>query len=494
MNSRWLQWCWWILFILFGAVFALSRLGARSRSAEVQLADGSILRLEGIKYKSKSAAPPSYRWIEQGRQWLAESLGRTSLNAAFAPPDSLVFWISLLDKETGKPVQNLPFWSVIAVDSHGCEFSVAESGLGPGMLRRIGTRQLLAAISLPVFPRRDRFLTLRFLEHGTVRAELKVPNPAYGRYPTWTAESLPKVRPLGASNVTLVNFDNVWGAVLFGNPFQQKQFTLTPEFRLPPEWELDDLKVEDATGNSSAPTWAPTYGPSPRPFRHRRPWEPMSAQFGLCTNETAWKLTATLRRTMEVEFAPNEVWTIPNLQIPAPGTLRNLSVSNSWQGVTVRLCAIAGPAEVTYSNGFPVLVSEYKPRTRTMPSSRLPPRAPPVSRLIPVASDKPQLLIHVSGLDGSVRLQAMAKTPNGDGPCGQRMRSGKYFVIELTPAQGASSADLTLIAQHPQTVEFFIAPKARVDDSPAGSMRPYLRPLPSPLERRRLSRLPSTLQ
>jgi hypothetical protein len=399
-----------------------------------------------------------------------------------------------LDKETGKPVQTLPFWSVVAVDSHGCGFGMADTGPGQGMLRRIGTRQPLAAASLPVFPRRERFLILRFLERGNVQVDLKVPNPAYRRYPTLRAESLPAARPLGASNITFVNFDNVWGAIPFGNPFQQKQFTLTPEFRLPPDWELDELMVEDATGNSSAPAWAPKYGPPRRMFRHRPPWESMSAQFGLCTNETAWKLTAILRRTAEAKFAPNEVWTIPNLQIPSPGKLRNLSVSNSWQGVTVRLCAIAGPAEVTYSNGIPVLVSESKPRAQTMPSTRPLPSMPPVPLSHPVGSDKPQLLMHVTGLDGSVRLQVTAKTPNGDEPCGQRMRSGDYFVIELTPTQDASSVDLSLIAQHPQTVEFFIAPKARVDDSPAESMRPYLRPRASPLEGRRFSRLPSTLQ
>ena len=94
----------------------------------------------------------------------------------------------------------------------------------------------------------------------------------------------------------------------------------------------------------------------------------MSAQFELCTNETAWKLTAILRRTPEAKFASNEVWTIPNLQIPGPGKLRNLSISNRWQGVTVQLCAIAGAAEVTYSNGIPVLVSEFKPRS---PARRL---------------------------------------------------------------------------------------------------------------------------
>lgn len=177
MNSRWLRRCSWILLILFGTAFAVWRLSARSEATQVQLTDGSILRLEGIKYKSKSAALPGYRWIEQGRHWLAERLGLTSLNDAFAPPDSLVFWVSLLDKETGKPVQTLPFWSVVAVDSHGCGFGMEDSGRGLRMLRRIGIRQPLAAAWLPVFPRRDRFLTLRFLEHGNVQADWEAATP-----------------------------------------------------------------------------------------------------------------------------------------------------------------------------------------------------------------------------------------------------------------------------------------------------------------------------
>ncbi len=490
MNSRVLRGSLWILLVLIGTALAILPLSARSRPTQVQANNGSILRLEGIKYKSKSTALRWNRWIERGRQWLAESLGRTPLNDAFAPPDSLVFWISLLDKGTGKALTTLPIWSVVAVDSHGCEFSTTVTGFGPGTLRLVGTGNPLAAAALTGFPRRDRFFTLRFVERGNVEAELKVPNPAYRRYPTWTTEPLPAIRPLGTSNVTLVNFDNVWGTSPFANPFPERQFTLTPKFQLPPEWELDDIKVEDATGNSSAPAWAPNYGPSPSMFRRRRPWEPMFAQFELCTNESAWKLIASLRRTTDAKFAPNEVWTIRDLQIPAAGKLRNLSVSNSWQGVTVRLCAIAGPAEVTYSNGVPVLVSQVKPKSERILANRFP-GAASVPFLIPVRSEKPQLLIQVSGLDGSVRLQTTARTPNGNEPCGQRMRSGDYFVIELTPAQDAPSVDLSFIAQRPQTVTFFIPPRARVEDSPADSMA---RPLPSPSQMRRFSHLQSTLQ
>ena len=138
MNSRWLRRCSWALLILLGIAYALWRLSARSESIQVRLTDGSMLRLEGIKYKSKSAALLSQRWIDQGRQWLAEHLGRAWLNDAFAPPDTLVVWVSLRDKQTGKAVPTPPFWSVSAVDSHGCRFGRWIPGWARGCCAELG--------------------------------------------------------------------------------------------------------------------------------------------------------------------------------------------------------------------------------------------------------------------------------------------------------------------------------------------------------------------
>jgi hypothetical protein len=268
-------------------------------------------------------------WIERARGWIPRSFGRPVFDDTFVPPDSLVYWISRREKGTGGSVPINQPWSAAAIDSHGCEFSTANMRFRPRFwVRPSGRGVPLSAGALSVFPRRERHFTLRFYEGDQVLAELKVPNPAYRRYAIWTPESLPATRPLGGSTVTLASFENVWGPGRFMDP-AQKQFTLTPQFQVPRHWALDDVDVEDATGNCGAPDWPPRFGPSARLFRRHPPWEPLSAQFCFCPKERAWKLSATFLRTPDAPFASNEIWTLPNFQIPAPGVLRPLSSSNT---------------------------------------------------------------------------------------------------------------------------------------------------------------------
>src|SRR5690242_18424841 len=90
---------WWIVLFLLGGLFCWGLWSFKPQPCEARLKDGSTLRLECVRYKRKSASTPWQRWIEQGRNAIAQSLGRPVFNDTFAPPDSLVFWISLRDRD-----------------------------------------------------------------------------------------------------------------------------------------------------------------------------------------------------------------------------------------------------------------------------------------------------------------------------------------------------------------------------------------------------------
>jgi hypothetical protein len=480
VNARWwLKRVGWLTFPIVVGLFVWAPWRTGTASREVRLKDSSILRLESIRFKPRSANSLGQRWMQKARMFIAQSMHRPFLNDAFAPPGSLVYWVSRHDAETGKTLPINPASSAMAVDSHGCEFSVEGLGIRPaGWLRPIGPPAgggaSLFGGWVPVFPRRDRLIRLRFQQMEQIIGELTVPNPAFRHYPDWKPEPLPATRSLGTGQVTLLDFDNAWGTGQF--PSSYMQFTLTPQFALPPEWELESVMVEDATGNCGAPDWSPQFGPSPRTFPRLRPWEAVSTRFALCTNESAWKLSARFIRRIEANFALNEVWTIPTLRAPNDGILVPLTASNTWQGVTVRLCAIAGPGEVTYSNGVPVQIVGYK--SRKVRAAFGGPPVLPGPHLIPVASERPQLLIQVTGLQDGMRLTVVTRKARKTRSCPQRMGCNDYQVLALDSAEPNSAIDLCVIVQHPETVEFLVQPKARIDDSPAGWTRPRLRQIP----------------
>ena len=126
-----------------------------------------------------------------------------------------------------------------------------------------------------------------------------------------------------------------------------------------------------------------------------------SVQFRLCTNESAWKLKATFfphsagPLRFERDLGP------PSACHPRRRHRAHLTGSNTWQGVTVNLCAIAGPGDITYSNGVPVRVAPWSGGRSGSSSGRVIGGAQ-VSD-VSVATDKSQFMIRVAGLREEAR-------------------------------------------------------------------------------------------
>jgi hypothetical protein len=202
---------------------------------------------------------------------------------------------------------------------------------------------------LYAFPRRSRHLALRFFystpEAAWVKAaEMVIPNPARGSYPSWTPELIPAVRTNGDLVVTLTAFEagapqqdiaDFLSPSWKGLPGTRATFAIRQTGKAVTPWQVRSLLLSDATGNR----WRPgdlvsrvEPGPEPR----------LSASMlgALWASEPAWKLRVDLSRTND--FAPNELLTMPNIPVPEPGEVSLLEQSHEINGVAVQVALIAG--------------------------------------------------------------------------------------------------------------------------------------------------------
>ena len=193
------------------------------------------------------------------------------------------------------------------------DFSNSSSQRWPGYL---------VGYEFPVFPRRERLLTLRVYQLratqlwdiGTPWVEFAFPNPAFRSYPTWIPEALPAVRHNGDVAVALTSLRT--GVEFPDGASPQKigffaatfaTFRVSEQGKPSREWAPVEMTYEDATGNRTQTredrlTWRgdevgfPVYGQLP-------------------SDEACWKVRAKFarihtignRKSLEFEFLAQPV-------------------------------------------------------------------------------------------------------------------------------------------------------------------------------------------
>lgn len=437
------------------------------KASTIRLSDGSILTLEHVSYEQKNPDVRARSWLTNAQIWLAKKLDRPTFSRPPVRNDCLVYWISRREKGTGKYLGFDWLSHAVAVDSHGCEFHTTPpmllytdnwlGGSRPLPQPPPGAKYLLISGELPVFPRREKTFKLRvYGQRLALAGEFEVSNPMYRPYPTWKPEDLPITHSAGDLTTTLVGLSNRW-TVDDHDGLALKSYFLTPQLQVANEWELNALGVEDATGNrgTAGSSLALEYWERPPPWRISK--DLVSAEFRLCTNETAWKLHATFLRSRHAMFASNETWTIPNLEIPAPGTARILSLSNSWQGVTVSLCAVAGPGNITYSNGVPMSVAAFSGGQHGSGGNRIVGGVEATE--MSITTEKPQVMLHLSGFNERSRFMAQARSGGATYVCSETWTGNDYKLLLLDVPPETKTVDLTFVLQHPRVIDFFIRPQ-----------------------------------
>jgi len=199
------------------------------------------------------------------------------------------------------------------------------------------------------FPRRAKTVRCRFIYKDssgnyTNAAEIEIPNPASGSYPKWTPEVMPLKKNDGDLSVTLLDFvagihregdvlpQNIWYWI--GRTTTRAEFDVEQAGKKTPPWKIQSLLISDATGNRWKPGLEEPIGAPPG--------ERLGAEFigALWPSEPAWKLRVEFSRTND--FAADELWTPPEISVPAPNQVLTLGSSYEVKGGQLQIVALGG--------------------------------------------------------------------------------------------------------------------------------------------------------
>ncbi|HTE20475.1 MAG TPA: hypothetical protein VK689_19080 [Armatimonadota bacterium] len=332
------------LLILLSTLLLILALGAGvwllladPNAQRQRLADGTILKLEGVTYGRQHA-------LSVGAPW--QKLLSPVLPARFQPrlvpgrtfgEDRIVCWFSespSYNERARRPgfdwmayhmSQPAPWPELL--DDHGSRMGRAEPGVelsGPAPFQ---------TIALTSYPRRGRSIRLRYYnpQGRTPVAEFVIPNPDPGPHPVWNAEPLPATRSSGALKFTLQELRRDLKRRRLGPEFAS--FRVSQNGRPTWDWEPVELTLADATGNSLV-----TLG-----SRSERNGETLVLRWygALPSGEAAWKLRVTFFPTPRAPAPPGATWTLQGIPAPKKDGVTVLQKAAVIQGVRLTIIGLA---------------------------------------------------------------------------------------------------------------------------------------------------------
>jgi hypothetical protein len=433
-----------------GAIFAIlvATLWGLSREPpplQVQrLPDGSVLRLEAV-------TTGTGRRVVLGRYWqrllvmalpsARRLIGDAVLELPTSRTGDVVFWTSAPLPAPGPPSS----LGAVFFDEHGCEFP---AGAFWGALWR---QREVDGWTAQAFPRRGRRLGLRlYRDRGSSpsvpMAELTVPNPAPGPYPTWKGQPTPISRQDGGLTFTLTSLATGLkerGPVRPPAARGQGTWTcatvrMTGSGRAAEGQQLYTMTLSDATGNEIIDIgfhWVRATGETHFLFLG-----------SLGRDEAAWKARVECSRF--ARFPPADLWTVQGVAVPAPGAVTSCSTKTTRHGVTLELMEIAGPgATIAPEEGLRPEPSLNVPTGRHCISVRAlsPPNGLQLGRGLRVS------LVRMTGERG--RPISLL-----DRDASASISSSGRHRFEVTIPSGTKRVDLTFAVSKSRFVEFMAQP------------------------------------
>jgi hypothetical protein len=213
--------------------------------------------------------------------------------------------------------------------------------------------------ALELFPRRGRTVRLRLYDMSGQKpvAEFVTANPIPGPQPVWTPAPLPIVKHSGDVDFTLTQLATVLGHAnpmglvgSSGDAWTEATFRVTRDGRATRDWEPVEVTLSDATGNSLVRRGSLSH------HRGSAYWTQtgdLSYRFdgGLSLDEAAWKMRFEFTRRSLARFAPEELWTVPDLPIASGRKLLPANATTTLDGVTLRLASVARTGTRPAANG-----------------------------------------------------------------------------------------------------------------------------------------------
>jgi hypothetical protein len=414
-----------VLALALAGLVYLALTGAFATRQGVKLSDGSTLFLEQVDFGKEHRFAVGTVRFNRLRSRLPSFL-RSLLPSGYetkytTPIDVLVPWFSRQDARGAWTNADCCGTELRIVDEHGCVFVQRSRSYA-----RLGDISLWYT-RLSAFPRRARQFKL-VLQDGTNEVSFTVKRPPAFPEQSWTPEPLPISRTNEGLVVTLqqISIGRDSGGVTYAAP----EFTLAENGRPTKRWTLGQTTYFDPLGNSSSSM--------------------------LCPFEPVWKLQAQFRRTPEAPFATNDIWTLPDLTLPQPGTALTLNLTNRLRGATLELYGLSGAGEFVYSNRVVTTAKPLpgEPGNGISASGMIP------NEKIKVRSAVPKLAIGVKGLAPSQRLLVFLTDPGGRKVAEGISTSsvGDFQFVQLKWPPTVPTATLNLAVDTPREVEFLVKP------------------------------------
>ncbi|MDB6065865.1 MAG: hypothetical protein JWR26_2073 [Pedosphaera sp.] len=309
-----------LLGITFATILVLRHSKATDKSRHTTLPDGTTVELLGTSIGNATFTTDK-PWQRFARHWLPSRLQNwlpavMTMNCSPGANGLTVYLrVTGLSATPGTP---FPWNGCMAEDETGLRYA-RESGM---YTYSPATGFRCCGMTLRSFPRRQSdFLFHLVDQNGAVIGSLRVPNPLRGPYPEWRPQPLPQIQTNGPVTITLsgmqAQLKPPW-------PHIEPKWRVTSEDK---RWINSRVRFQnflDATGNEGQM---------------------------LPQNEPAWKLRATVFRERLKLFAPDEMMTLTNLDLPASGNFISIDQSNTCAGVAIKVLLLAGAGQLTITNG-----------------------------------------------------------------------------------------------------------------------------------------------
>jgi|GEM_PF-2655707 len=459
-----------LLFLLPVVVMLLMPAGEEERTwgiAQATMEDGTILVVEGVTVGSSHSLDVAK--AIRAPSWLPWQEPETHPFRMTTASDQVIVWFSRRDPETGRYL-DFDWWLYsVADDGQGHTFEDTDAGLNyvhdSGSGSYGGPRPLLisatstaAGLSSGIVVARSSLPQIRHdgdsfrlkvydVNHKQV-AELDVPHvtpPA----PTWQPETLPITKQAGDLQVTVQNVTgraNQWTSNnrLIVQPVVEFDLDFEQNGQPASEWYAQNIELSDPLGNKA------------------HAWDCRLSQ-----GEPAWKVTMQLARRDDAQFSEQEIWPLPDLEIPDASTFATMALPEVIQGVPLVLEGIGGPGTTvvqgldrsgsggSYSGS--VFGRPFSIETRGNHSHGG--GVPPALSTTTVKCSVPFVVFSRTVHSGSHQVSLLAEDHQGRpiktvGP--KHVGSLEFWFLDLP--EEAKTVHLKLIIQQLRSIEFFISP------------------------------------
>ncbi len=435
------------------------------RANEFLMPDGKVLRIEGVTWGKTHRLDFEYSPAGPWEFWDRRRMPITHGQGV----DQLVVWMTCHELKSGRSL-DFDWWSgSVAIDAHGDEIpdhsaslwqmgargSTSASG-NPRPFRadRSTYNTWLVFSSFPSFrTEQGRFkLQLKNLA-GEVATTIELTHPSPPVVQTWQAEELPATKANGDVAVTLkhlhANFHwNTSNGVKTKYWYYSPEATVSVDGQPAADWYVNLLETADPLGNQQH------YGQS------------------LSIRELAWKVRLAACRAQTSKFSATETWTLTDVPLPEKDTAPPRSDSQTIDGVTVTLVALAGSGKTSYSIATPSLAgygnfSSSSGGSAFGSSTKVESKRNGSTATSTVEANWPHLTLDAVGLTALHRLYLLAKDDQGRSV--ETQQSYHYgglqsFFFKTEP--DAKSLTLSIIVHKGREFEFFIKPPELPEDKP----------------------------